>query len=1090
MISNLPLLDQLSTQATTDSHTSILQGATLDHFKVSSSEQESLKQFSASTFRYICCRTVDSSTPTLQQFLLEEATAKSSHTQQVSSYKYIEILDMNADSKEAMLTSLATLHKQLRIGQELKHLVVVTDAKIFPYMHDIKKEHEQDFKWLIPYPGDFHILLNYQKVLMKVYWDAGFKQLASASGFKGATLTSLQSCSNFTNTTRFIFQVWEALYRHMYLQYKTKVSESCQQQTEEVSITLESLQTFINNKAKDDDNWSFWSDFIFKNGLAFISMYISIRSSQWDLRLASIKNMVAVFAAFDRPNYHRLLPQHIADLFLAPPSILEALSDGGFTASLSGRFYHDIALDEAHEMLINKDMKKVIDRPSTEHLQQMAGYHQHRASCLLNLTEQILPLVTDKKYKNYTKDEENIKSMLKEIADKNLLPLTSGNSTTTLRNSFTGQVATGEERQHLLTFRDVGQQEYENYVKHTYIKKCSTNKVVARRQKLKTFTKPKVSKQRLKASERDKKRVSMCLRKRLKAATQGQLKQLLGSEQYIELPRALCDSDGMPNTGIKYTARDYLETRYQQLCSSQLPSDWIVECVIIDGMFLIHTPPKDRSTMRQYAVMLIQRFIYHYIQRGTQQLHIIFDYSTGFSNHPKQIEHTKRYGSQMQCPLNHFNPSDSTKTTTRDWDTILECQQCKQRLTNYLGNAFLQIAPTYLRNDQKLYVAGCEVNGPFERVLFSTSESSHLLEPTFRCNAPEADTRIWLHAMHSVNSLGLNTLIISADTDTVFIGLPQTLSSDKIYIKINTVGKPSRYMSMYKLQDALISDPDLSTVPDEKRANTIQSVFVLSGCDFTSFFSGIGKVSFFNTLMKHTRFITGTESLSGDLSQNTTPRSMEGFLAFIRLVGCAYFNKDQSAFGGIQTPSSLYYSFGLNGMSEYDQHCKWLATIRDILWDRIYFENELIPTVEALGRHYKRALWVLNYWSQSTQNIMDFPPLEEYGYVWEGEKLLPDWDSEENIRAIKARVDFLLKGCGCKKSKCATGQCKCFKAGHVCGPGCHCVNCTNKEAINPTGIHPLCISKNYSLTYICAYIQVLTVIHQVKELKQKLYLMI
>ena len=204
VISNLPLLDQLSTQATSDSHTAILQGATLDHFKVSSSEQESLKQFSASTFRYICCRTVDSSTPTLQQFLLEEATAKSSHTQQVSSYKYIEILDMNADSKEAMLTSLATLHKQLRIGQELKHLVVVTDAKIFPYMHDIKKEHEQDFKWLIPYPGDFHILLNYQKVLMKVYWDAGFKQLASASGFKGATLTSLQSCSNFTNTTRFI----------------------------------------------------------------------------------------------------------------------------------------------------------------------------------------------------------------------------------------------------------------------------------------------------------------------------------------------------------------------------------------------------------------------------------------------------------------------------------------------------------------------------------------------------------------------------------------------------------------------------------------------------------------------------------------------------------------------------------------------------------------------------------------------------------------------------------------------------------------------------------------------------------------------
>ena len=49
----------------------------------------------------------------------------------MSTYTY---LDINADSKEAMLTSLATLHnnyKELRIGQNRKHLVIVTDAKIF-----------------------------------------------------------------------------------------------------------------------------------------------------------------------------------------------------------------------------------------------------------------------------------------------------------------------------------------------------------------------------------------------------------------------------------------------------------------------------------------------------------------------------------------------------------------------------------------------------------------------------------------------------------------------------------------------------------------------------------------------------------------------------------------------------------------------------------------------------------------------------------------------------------------------------------------------------------------------------------------------
>ena len=114
-------------------------------------------------------------------------------------------------------------------------------------------------------------------------------------------------------------------------------------------------------------------------------------------------------------------------------------------------------------------MKKVITRPSKEYLQQMACYHQHRASCLLNLTEQVLPPASEIKYKSYTKDEGNIKSMLQNISEKNLLPMSS--NTTTLRNSFTGQIATGEERQHLMSFRTVGQEEYDNHIKHTYIKR-------------------------------------------------------------------------------------------------------------------------------------------------------------------------------------------------------------------------------------------------------------------------------------------------------------------------------------------------------------------------------------------------------------------------------------------------------------------------------------------------------------------------------------------------------------------------------------------------------------------------------------------
>ena len=184
-------------------------------------------------------------------------------------------------------------------------------------------------------------------------------------------------------------------------------------------------------------------------------------------------------------------------------------------------------------------------------------------------------------------------------------------------------------------------------------------------------------------------------------------------------------------------------------------------------------------------------------------------------------------------------------------------------------------------------------------------------------------------------SLGLNTLIVSPDTDTVFIGLPQPLSSDSIYIKTNAMGRPTKYLSMCILQQSLYSDPELSTLVENERPKTFQVLYALTGCDYTSFFSGIGKTSFFNSFLKNVRFISGKGSPSGDLSQSTNFYSTEGLLAFIRLVGCVYFDKHNSAFGGTHTPSSLYYSLEDSDDSEYNQHSRWLSIIRDAVWQRI-----------------------------------------------------------------------------------------------------------------------------------------------------------
>ena len=75
-------------------------------------------------------------------------------------------------------------------------------------------------------------------------------------------------------------------------------------------------------------------------------------------------------------------------------------------------------------------------------------------------------------------------------------------------------------------------------------------------------------------------------------------------------------------------------------------------------------------------------------------------------------------------------------------------------------------------------------------------------------------------------------------------------------------------------------------------------------------------------------------------------------------------------------------------------------------------------------------------------NIIYFVALDEYGWRREQGRLEIVWEVKENIQKSQERINYVLKGCGCRTG-CKTKRCNCKKNSSKCGPGCRCVNCSN-----------------------------------------------
>ena len=307
---------------------------------------------------------------------------------------------------------------------------------------------------------------------------------------------------------------------------------------------------FVTHFSEIDATWRFWLRFIIEDFASYLALFIGVRTRSWNLRMAGVKEMAPLFVVFDRPTYRKLIPHHLTEVLLMPNEVLLHLKHGAFSASITDRSMHCEALDEVHEMKINKEAKSMVVRPTDDNMHRLSNSLPFMARMAATFTKELFPerlstsvqdAICGKVSTTILKVEENIRMMIQVVTGSGMFEVVTENRG--LWNYFTQTQASPEQSHDLLAFRKIGQTHLNGFINSSIL---HTHSAQAPNQthRLKTFSTSTKEKERHKQIEREEKLIQMCMKKQIAMAEENPLKR--GTiNTYSRLPRAIVDQDGL-----------------------------------------------------------------------------------------------------------------------------------------------------------------------------------------------------------------------------------------------------------------------------------------------------------------------------------------------------------------------------------------------------------------------------------------------------------------------------------------------------------------------------------------------------------------
>ena len=102
------------------------------------------------------------------------------HTER-SNVANLKVMDAVPDIKDTIITVLHNLQQKFIIERGIENVVVEGAANLFNILLSLKHKYGEELYWLIPFPGGWHAVKNYQAVLLKPYTVAGLGDMDAAA---------------------------------------------------------------------------------------------------------------------------------------------------------------------------------------------------------------------------------------------------------------------------------------------------------------------------------------------------------------------------------------------------------------------------------------------------------------------------------------------------------------------------------------------------------------------------------------------------------------------------------------------------------------------------------------------------------------------------------------------------------------------------------------------------------------------------------------------------------------------------------------------------------------------------------------------